>query len=61
MSRTDKHETAVWQRVSEGSERAECTCGWRGPKRTTIGGIAPADARRHLDSIAASPPAGEQP
>ena len=42
------HEIRYMRRVSEGSVRAECSCGWQGPKRTDYGGKAPEDAREHL-------------
>jgi hypothetical protein len=42
------HEIRYMRRVSEGSVRAECSCGWQGQKRTDYGGKAPEDAREHL-------------
>lgn len=44
---TQRHEVKVWRRVAEGSARAECSCGWVGPKRTYLGGLAHDDADDH--------------
>lgn len=44
---TIEHEVKVWRRVSEGSARAECSCGWKGPKRSYAGGLAHDDADDH--------------
>jgi len=42
-----EHEVQVWRRVVEGSEQAECSCGWKGPKRTYGGALAHEDAAEH--------------
>lgn len=42
------HDCKVWRRVSEGSARAECSCGWKGPKRSYTGGLAHDDADDHV-------------
>jgi hypothetical protein len=55
-----EHRTSVWNRIAEGSQQAECTCGWKGPKRTAIGGLAYTDADLHIDlALAAAVPLKE--
>lgn len=46
------HNGDVWRRVGEGSARAECDCGWVGPKRSYEGGVAHEDLIRHFDTAA---------
>ena len=41
------HKVTVWRKVNEGSATAECVCGWKGPKRTWVGGLAYDDADDH--------------
>jgi hypothetical protein len=55
------HNGDVWRRVSEGSARAECDCGWKGPKRSYEGGLAHEDLIRHFDEVdGASGPTGHE-
>jgi hypothetical protein len=51
------HNGDVWRRVSEGSARAECDCGWVGPKRSYAGGLAHEDLIRHFDEADVAPTA----
>jgi hypothetical protein len=45
------HNGDVWRRVSEGSARAECDCGWVGPKRSHEGGLAHEDLIHHFGQV----------
>lgn len=51
MTAARSHNGDVWCRMSEGSARAECDCGWVGPKRTILGGLAHEDLIRHFDEV----------